>query len=164
MLLRHYVTSVNIKKFSWLVGYRMWGSCRWRIIYSLFSQQLEELNLSQDYVFMKHMWMKLNYIPVLNVSTPVQWLTTTHSPQNIRFIRAGAVPEHRITTPRTKDISAINCNSRFSNIDGDKEVKVTDCRFKFCFVFVILFFNISLKKNFFFSFRPSNFNTSTYFN
>ncbi len=36
---------INFKKgrglFSRLLGYRMWGSCRWRLIYSLFSQQLE---------------------------------------------------------------------------------------------------------------------------
>ncbi len=30
MALRHYVTSVNMKKLSWLLGYRMWGSCRCR--------------------------------------------------------------------------------------------------------------------------------------
>ncbi len=24
------------------------------------------------------------------------WLTATHTPQNIRFVRAGAVPEHKI--------------------------------------------------------------------
>ncbi len=41
MALHHYVTSVNIKKLSRLVGYRMWGSCRCQIVYSLFSQQLE---------------------------------------------------------------------------------------------------------------------------
>ncbi len=52
------------------------------------------------------------------VFTPVRWLTATHSPQNIRFIRAGAVPEYN---PRKLDNSASYCNSRFSNIDGDKE-------------------------------------------
>uniref|UniRef100_A0A672PWV1 E1 ubiquitin-activating enzyme n=1 Tax=Sinocyclocheilus grahami TaxID=75366 RepID=A0A672PWV1_SINGR len=41
MLLHHYVTSVNIKKLSRLLGYRMRGSCRWPIVYSLFSQQPE---------------------------------------------------------------------------------------------------------------------------
>ncbi len=32
--------------------------------------------------------------------------------------------------PRKLDNSARTCNSRFSNIEGDKEVKVTDCSFK----------------------------------
>ncbi len=57
------------------------------------------------------------------------WYTAlTHSPQNIRFIRAGAVPEHN---PRKEDNSASCCNSRFSNRDGDKEAKPTDCSFKY---------------------------------
>ncbi len=54
------------------------------------------------------------------------WLTDTHTPQNIRFIRAEAVPEH---SPRKQDNSASNSNSRFSNRDGDKEAKLTDCSF-----------------------------------
>ncbi len=37
------------------------------------------------------------------LSTPVRWLTATHTPQNIRFIRAGAVPTHN---PRKQDNSA----------------------------------------------------------
>ncbi len=37
---RNGTASVNMK-LSRIVGYRMWGSCRWRIVYSLFSQQLE---------------------------------------------------------------------------------------------------------------------------
>ncbi len=41
---------------------------------------------------------------------PVRWLTATHSPQNIRFIRAGALPEH---SPRKQDNSASSCNYRF---------------------------------------------------
>ncbi len=28
---------------------------------------MEDCNPEKDYVFIKHMWMKLNYIPVLNV-------------------------------------------------------------------------------------------------
>ncbi len=55
------------------------------------------------------------------------WLTATHSPQNFRFICAGAVPEY---SPRKQDNSSSNCNSRFSNRDGDKEAKLTDCSFK----------------------------------
>ncbi len=61
MAQRHYITSVNIKKLSWLVGYRMCGCCRWWIIYSLFSQQLESINVSlmadcnpKMFMFMKH--------------------------------------------------------------------------------------------------------------
>ncbi len=37
-------------------------------------------------------------------------MTATHSPQNIRFIRAGAVPTHNL---RKEDNSACSCNSRF---------------------------------------------------
>ncbi len=55
------------------------------------------------------------------------WLTATHSPQNIRFIRAGAVPEHN---PRKEKYSSSSCNSRFSNRDGDKEANLTECSFK----------------------------------
>ncbi len=40
-----------------------------------------------------------SYIPNLwflsTVSTPVWWLTDTHSPKNIRLNRAGVVPEHK---------------------------------------------------------------------
>ncbi len=32
--------------------------------------------------------------------------------------------------PRTEDNSTQSCNSRFSNRDGDKEAKLTDCSFK----------------------------------
>ncbi len=58
----------------------------------------------------------------------------TKKNNNIRFIRAGAVSEHRVTTTRKEDNSARNCNSRFSNIEGDKEVKVTACSFKLSFI------------------------------
>ncbi len=51
------------------------------------------------------------------VSTPLRWQTATHSPQNNRFIRAGAVP---INNPRQEDNSASYCNSRFSNINATK--------------------------------------------
>ncbi len=66
------------------------------------------------------------------VSTPLLWLTATHSPQNIRLIRAGAVPTHN---PRKRDNSASYCNSRFSNIDGDKEqnLRTADLRTEFFF-------------------------------
>ncbi len=43
--------------------------------------------------------------------TLVWWLTATHSYQNIRFIRAEAVPKY---SPRNKDHSASGCNTRFS--------------------------------------------------
>ncbi len=46
---------------------------------------------------------------------------------NIRFIRAGAVPENN---PHNEDNSASNCNSRFAYRDGDKEAKLLDCSFK----------------------------------
>ncbi len=87
MALRHYFTSVNIKKFSRL------------------------LHLCGD------------------------WLTVTHSPQNIRFIRAEAKPEH---SPRNQDNSAQSCSSMFSNKDGDKEAKLMDCSFTFTFTFMHL--------------------------
>ncbi len=54
--------------------------------------------------------------------TPVWWLTATHTPQNIRFIRAGAKPTHN---PHYEDNYANNCNSMFSNRDGVKEAKLT---------------------------------------
>ncbi len=54
------------------------------------------------------------------------WQTDTHTPQNIRFICAGAVPTHN---PRNEDNSASNCNSRFLSRDGDKDAKITDCSF-----------------------------------
>jgi len=53
-------------------------------------------------------------------------LSHTHTPQNIRFIRAGAEPPHN---PRKEDNSAHSCNPRFLNRDGDKEAKPTDCCF-----------------------------------
>ncbi len=64
---------------------------------------------------------------VQQTSTPLRWLTATHSPQNIRFIRAEAMPEHN---PHKQDNSAHSCNSTFSNRDGDKEAKLTNCSFK----------------------------------
>ncbi len=70
-------------------------------------------------------------------------VTATHSAQNIRFIRAVAVPEHRITIPRTEDNSASYCNSRFSNIDGDKEQNLRTAALMFsytlCFIHEILY-------------------------
>ncbi len=60
--------------------------------------------------------------------TPVWGLTATHIPQNIRFIRAGAMPTHNT---HYEDNYANNCNSMFSNRDGDKEAKLTDFSFKY---------------------------------
>ncbi len=39
----------------------------------------------------------------------------------------------QLTTHGNEDNSASNCNSRFSNRDGDKEAKLTDCSFKVSF-------------------------------
>ncbi len=61
------------------------------------------------------------------ISSPVRWLTVTHWPQNIKLIRAGAVPED---IPNKQDNSASNCNSMFSNRGGDKETKLMGCSFK----------------------------------
>ncbi len=67
------------------------------------------------------------------------WQTDTHTPQNISFIRTGAVPAHN---PRKEDYSANNCNCRFSNTDGDKDAKLTDCSFIFChYLLAIMFKN-----------------------
>ncbi len=60
--------------------------------------------------------------------TPVWGLTATHTPQNIRFIRAGSMPTHNT---HYEDNYANNCNSMFSNRDGDKEAKLTDFSFKY---------------------------------
>ncbi len=50
------------------------------------------------------------------ISTPVRWLTATHSPQNIRFICAGA--RAGAQTHARKIIPLHSCNCRFSNRDG----------------------------------------------
>ncbi len=71
----------------------------------------------------------------------MRWLTATHTLQNIRFIRAGAVPTHN---PHKQDNSAKSCNSRFSNRDGDKEAKLMDCSFNWViksFIHYIFFKN-----------------------
>ncbi len=56
--------------------YRMWGCCRWRIVYSLFSHQLESFSIFWWWtviqkswcVYLAHnKWLKLHYIPSLNV-------------------------------------------------------------------------------------------------
>ncbi len=71
------------------------------------------------------------------IHTSVVTDSYTYTPQNIRLIRAGAVPEDN---PCNEDNSASNCNSRFSNRDGNKEAKLTDCSFNifdYCrFVFI----------------------------
>ncbi len=63
-----------------------------------------------------------------SIHPQVLWLTFTHTPQNIRFICAGAMPTHN---PRKLDSSAKSCNSRFSNRDSNKEAKLLVCSFKY---------------------------------
>ncbi len=70
-------------------------------------------------------YTRLEYV-IAKYSTLVRWLTATHTHQNIRLIRAGAMAEHN---PHKKDNSAHSCNSRFSNRDGDKEAKLMDYSF-----------------------------------
>ncbi len=85
-----------------------WSEQTWQTCYLLVQMTIYGGNSDLGHIFQdvgSILWL-------LSVwSTLVWWLTTTHSPQNIRFIRAEAVTEY---SPRNKDNSAHGCNTRFS--------------------------------------------------
>ncbi len=92
----------------------------------LFSTQIFKNNILDKITF--YIWQYRDTVVFLSYR---ENLIPAHAySQNIRFIHAGAMPEHRITTPRTGNNCTSYCNSRFSNIDGDKEQNLWNAALK----------------------------------
>ncbi len=101
-----------------------WSEQTWQTCYLLVQMTIYGENSYLGHIFQD---VGLNLWFLSTVSAPVRWLTHILR----KTLDSSALEPCRSTTPRKEDNSAQSCNFRFSNRDGDKETKFTDCSFKY---------------------------------
>ncbi len=74
-------------------------------------------------------------IPKYSIHTGA--VTETHI--LLKTLDSSAPEMCRLTNPHTEDNYAKSCNSQFSNRDGDKEAKLTDCCFNYIYIYIYAF-------------------------